>query len=124
MNLYLYQMHLLNRITACDLFNEYHNKFPNFILAELNPLRSFQIVVTNMTVFGKQTLLWTYSLYGLIYQTKKGNPDFYHIALAKIIEKNKKYTSLEMILHSDQGSVYCSKRFNESLCLYNIIHSM
>ena len=29
-----------------------------------------------------------------------------------------------MILHSDQGSVYCSKRFNESLYLYNIIHSV
>ena len=29
-----------------------------------------------------------------------------------------------MILHSDQGSVYSSKRFNESLHLYNIIHSM
>ena len=28
-----------------------------------------------------------------------------------------------MILHSDQGSVYCSKRLNESLHLYNIIHS-
>ena len=39
------------------------------------------------------------------------------------LEKNKKYTDLEMILHSDQGSVYCSKRFNESLYLYNIIHS-
>ena len=112
----------MNRRTACDLFNEYHNKFPNFILAELNALRPFQIVV--MTVFGKQTLLWAYSLYELIYQTKKGNPDFYHITLAKIIEKNKKYTSLEMILHSDQGSVYCSKRFIESLYLYNIIHSM
>ena len=29
-----------------------------------------------------------------------------------------------MILHSDQGSVYSSKKFNESLHLYNIIHSM
>ena len=30
---------------------------------------------------------------------------------------------LEMILHSNQGSMYCSKRFNESLHLYNVIHS-
>lgn len=29
-----------------------------------------------------------------------------------------------MILHSDQGSVYSSKKFNESLHIYNIIHSM
>ena len=27
-------------------------------------------------------------------------------------------------MHSDQGSVYSSKKFNESLHLYNIIHSM
>lgn len=55
---------------------------------------------------------------------KKGNPDAYLIAMAMLIEeKNKKYTGLEMIIHSDQGSVYCSKRFNESLYLYNIIHS-
>ena len=29
-----------------------------------------------------------------------------------------------MILHTDQGSVYASKSFNELLPLYNIIHSM
>ncbi len=55
---------------------------------------------------------------------KKGDSSSYHIALSKLIDKkNKKYTDLKMILHSDQGSVYCSKRFNESLYLYNIIHS-
>ena len=31
---------------------------------------------------------------------------------------------LEMILHTDQGSVYASKDFNELLPLYNIVHSM
>ena len=56
---------------------------------------------------------------------KKGNPDAYPIAMSMLIEeKNKKYTDLEMILHSGQGSMYCSKRFNESLYLYNIIHSV
>ena len=56
---------------------------------------------------------------------KKGNPDAYHIAMSMLIEeKNKKYTDLEIIIHSDQGSVYCSNRFNESLYLYNIIHSV
>lgn len=39
-------------------------------------------------------------------------------------KKNKEYKDLEMILHSDQGSVYSSKKFNESLDIYNIIHSM
>ena len=34
------------------------------------------------------------------------------------------YYGLEMILHTDQGSVYASKDFNELLPLYNIVHSM
>jgi transposase InsO family protein len=56
---------------------------------------------------------------------KKGNPDAYLIGMSKLIEeKNKKYTDLEMILHSGQGSMYCSKRFNESLYLYNIIYNI
>ena len=29
-----------------------------------------------------------------------------------------------MVLHTDQGSVYSSKSFNELLPLYNIVHSM
>ena len=107
--------------------------FPNYILAELNPLRPFQIVVTDMTAFWANKHYYELTLYTDLFNNeiiayylsdKKGNPDSYHIGMAKVIEeKNKKYTDLEMILHSDQGSVYCSKRFNESLYLYNIIHS-
>lgn len=107
--------------------------FPNFILAKLNPLRPFQLVVTDMTAFWANKHYYELTLYMDLFNNeiiayylsnKKGNPEAYHIALAKVIEqKNKKYTDLEMILHSDQGSVYCSKRFNESLHLYNIIHS-
>ena len=107
--------------------------FPNFILAELNPLRPFQIVVTDMTAFWSNNHYYELTLYMDLFNNeiisyylsnKKGDPSSYHIALSKLIdEKNKKYTDLEMILHSDQGSVYCSKRFNESLYLYNITHS-
>ena len=107
--------------------------FPNYILAELNPLRPFQLIVADMTAFWANKHYYELTLYMDLFNNeivayylsnKKGNPDAYHIAMAKVIkEKNKKYTDLEMILHSDQGSVYCSKRFNESLYLYNIIHS-
>lgn len=100
---------------------------------ELNPLRPFQLVVNDMTAFWanlhyyKLTLfmdLFNNEIIAYYLSNKKGNPEAYHIALAKVIdEKNKKYMNLEMILHSDQGSVYYSKRFNESLHLYNIIHS-
>ena len=107
--------------------------FPNYILAELNPLRPFQLVVTDMTAFWAGKHYYELTLYMDLFNNeiiayclsdKKGDPSSYHIGMAKVIEqKNKKYTDLEMILHSDQGSVYCSKRFNESLHLYNIIHS-
>lgn len=56
---------------------------------------------------------------------KKGNPDSYHIGLSHLISKKEEnYKDLDMIFHSDQGSVYSSKKFNQSLPLYNIIHSM
>ena len=107
--------------------------FPNYILAELNPLRPFQIVVSDMTAFWANKHYYELTLFMDLFNNefiayslsnKKGNPSSYHIGMANVIEqKNKQYKDLEMIFHSDQGSVYCSKKFNESLPLYNIIHS-
>ena len=48
----------------------------------------------------------------------------YISGLNGLIDLKKNYPDLEMILHTDQGSVYASKSFNELLPLYNIIHSM
>ena len=108
--------------------------FPNYILAELNPLRPFQIVVSDMTAFWANKTYFELTLYMDLFNdelisyslsNKKGDPNTYKKALADVItKKNKEYKGLEMILHSDQGSVYSSKKFNESLHLYNIIHSM
>lgn len=44
--------------------------------------------------------------------------------LEDLIEIKKQYPEYEMILHSDQGSVYSSKVFNELLPMYGIKHSM
>ena len=41
-----------------------------------------------------------------------------------LIDIKKKYPNLKMVLHTDQGSVYASKSFNDLLPLYNIVHSM
>ena len=177
----------INRTNACNLFNEFHDKFPshgyrwlnakikldrgivfsdnyahkickylgikskhvkrygkktnreikcfpNYILAELNPLRPFQLVVSDMTAFWANKSYYELTLYMDLFNNelisyslsnKKGDPNTYHNALSDvIIQKNKEYQDLEMILHSDQGSVYSSKKFNESLPIYNIIHSM
>ena len=114
--------------------NKEIKNFPNYILAELNPLRPFQIVVSDMTAFWANKTYYELTLYMDLFNNelisyslsnKKGDPNTYKNALADVItKKNKEYKDLEMILHSDQGSVYSSKKFNESLHLYNIIHSM
>ena len=48
----------------------------------------------------------------------------YISGLNGLIDIKKNYPDLEMVLHTDQGSVYASKSFNEILPLYGIIHSM
>ena len=178
----------INRINACNLFEEYHKKypshgyrwlnafikndlgivysdnfahkickflgikseskhfkrqgkkasrelkvFPNFILAELNPLRPFQLVVSDMTAFWANNHYYELTLFMDLFNNeivsyslsnKKGDPNSYHNALKDLIIKKEEYKDLEMILHTDQGSVYSSKKFNEFLPLYNITHSM
>lgn len=114
--------------------NREMKNFPNYILAELNPLRPFQIVVSDMTAFWANKKYYELTLFMDLFNNefiayslsnKKGDPSSYHIGLAHLISKKEEnYKYLEMIFHSDQGSVYSSKKFNESLPLYNIIHSM
>lgn len=108
--------------------------FPNYILAELNPLRPFQIVVSDMTAFWANKKYYELTLFMDLFNNeiiayslsnKKGDPNSYHLGLARLISKKEEsYKDLELIFHSDQGSVYSSKKFNESLPFYNIIHSM
>lgn len=107
--------------------------FPNYILAELNPLRPFQLVVSDMTAFWANSHYYELTLFMDLFNNeiiafslsnKKGDPSSYHLALATVLHKKEEYMDLVMILHSDQGSVYSSKKFNQSLPLYNIIHSM
>lgn len=114
--------------------NKELKNFPNYILAELNPLRPFQIGVSDMTAFWANNHYYELTLFMDLFNNeiiayslsnKKGDPNSYHLGLARLISKKEEnYKDLELIFHSDQGSVYSSKKFNESLPLYNIIHSM
>ena len=113
--------------------NREMKNFPNFILAELNPLRPFQLVVSDMTAFWANKRYYELTLFMDLFNNeiiayalsdKKGDPSTYHTALSDVLHKKEEYKDLEMILHSDQGSVYSSKQFNQSLPLYHIIHSM
>ncbi len=107
--------------------------FPNYILAELNPVRPFQIVVSDMTAFWANKVYYELTLFMDLFNNeiiayslsnKRGDPSTYHNALLNVLMQKKEYSDFFTILHTDQGSVYSSKKFNESLDIYNIIHSM
>ena len=48
----------------------------------------------------------------------------YISGLKDLLELKKQHPEYEMVLHSDQGSVYASKSFNELLPMYGVVHSM
>ena len=48
----------------------------------------------------------------------------YISGLTDLQELKKEFPDMQMILHSDQGSVYASMDFNELLPMYNVVRSM
>lgn len=107
--------------------------FPNFILAHLNPSAPFQIVVSDMTAFWANKSYYELTLFMDLFNNeiiayslsnKRGDPNTYHNALKDVLIKKEEYMDFITILHSDQGSVYSSKKFNEHLPDNHIIHSM
>jgi transposase InsO family protein len=68
--------------------------------------------------------LWNNEILSYSLSSKRGDRMTYMSGLEGLIGLKSKYPDMEMILHTDQGSVYSSKSFNELLPLYNIIHSM
>ena len=108
-------------------------EYPNLLSADLRIDGPFQCVVTDMTMIrcqGKHyelTMyvdLWNNEIVSYGLSNKRGDPSSYINGLEQLIEKKKEYKDLQLILHSDQGSVYSSKSFNELLPLYNITRSM
>ena len=107
--------------------------YPNLLLADLAINQPFQVVVSDMTAFWVHDTYYELTLYMDLFNNEivsyslsatKGDRNTYFNGLEKLIEKKKEYKDLKMILHTDQGSVYSSKSFNELLPLYNITHSM
>lgn len=107
--------------------------YPNLLLADISVNEPFKVVVSDMTAFWCNNTYYELTLYMDLFNneivsysisTTKGDRNTYIDGLNKLIEKKKEYKDLKMILHSDQGSVYSSKSFNETLPLYNITHSM
>ena len=68
--------------------------------------------------------LWNNELVAHFISAKRGDRMTYLNGLRNLIDLKQLHTDMEMVLHTDQGSVYASKDFNEILPTYNITRSM
>lgn len=107
--------------------------YPNLLMTGLNVTGPLQCVVSDMTAFYLKGIyyeltlfmdIWNNEILSYSLSSRKGDRMTYISGLNGLIEIKKNYPNLEMILHTDQGSVYASKSFNELLPLYSIVHSM
>lgn len=101
--------------------------FPNLLSASLQITGPLQCIVSDMTAFYvKNTYyeltlymdLWNNEIVSYSLSSKRGDRMTYISGLKDLLELKKQYPQYQMILHSDQGSVYASKAFNELLPMY------
>ena len=112
---------------------EPYKVFPNLLSAGLNIDGPLQCVASDMTAFYLKGVYYELTLYMDLWNneilshslsSKRGDRMTYISGLKGLLDLKAHYPNLNMILHTDQGSVYASKNFNELLPLYNIVHSM
>ena len=68
--------------------------------------------------------LWNNEILAHALSSRRGDRMTYLSGLDDLVGLKKQYPQYEMVLHSDQGSVYASKAFNELLPMYSITRSM
>ena len=107
--------------------------YPNLLMQGLAIDGPLQCVVSDMTAFYLKGIyyeltlfmdLWNNEIVAHELSQRRGDRMTYISGLQSLLDIKKHYPDLEMVLHTDQGSVYASKSFNELLPLYSIIHSM
>ena len=107
--------------------------YPNMMMADMNLTGPLQCVVSDMTAFYVKGVYYELTLYMDLWNNeilthalsaKRGDRETYISGLKDLLEIKEAYPQLEMILHTDQGSVYASKEFNELLPAYGVQHSM
>lgn len=107
--------------------------YPNLLMTGLNVDGPLQCIVSDMTAFYLKGVYYELTLFMDIWNNeilahslsaKRGDRMTYIDGLNSLIDIKKQYPDLDMVLHTDQGSVYASKSFNELLPLYNITRSM
>ena len=107
--------------------------FPNLLLSEMQIDGPLQCIVSDMIAFHVKGIYYELTLYMDLWNNeivahslsaKKGDRMTYISGLEDLIELKKQHPEYQMILHSDQGSVYASKAYNELLPMYGITRSM
>ncbi len=107
--------------------------FPNLLLSEIQLDGPLQCIVSDMTafyvkgVYYELTLymdLWNNEIVSHALSAKRGDRMTYISGLKDLVALKQQHPEYQMILHSDQGSVYASKAFNELLPMYGISRSM
>lgn len=101
--------------------------FPNLLMSELQIDGPLQCIVSDMTTFWVKGIyyeltlymdLWNNEIVSHALSSRRGDRMTYINGLEDLLEIKKQYPEYQMILHSDQGSVYASKAFNNLLPMY------
>jgi transposase InsO family protein len=101
--------------------------FPNLLAAGINIDGPFQCIVSDMTAFYVKGIyyeltlymdLWNNEIVSHALSARRGDRMTYISGLKDLLEARKEHPEYQMILHSDQGSVYASKSFNDLLPMY------
>ena len=86
-----------------------------------------QCIVSDMTAFWVKGIYYELTLYMDLWNneilshslsSKRGDRMTYISGLENLLEIKKQHPEYQMILHSDQGSVYASKAYNDLLPMY------
>ena len=101
--------------------------FPNLLSAQINIDGPLQCIVSDMTAFYVKGTYYELTLYMDLWNNeivshalsgKRGDRMTYINGLKDLLELKKTHPEYQMILHSDQGSVYTSKAYNDLLPMY------
>ena len=110
--------------------------FPNEVKGNWNATGPIQIIVSDMTIFKNKGKNWEWTLLVdtfnneiLAHQATPvsgSNKPYYHCleVLKKLAGKKNEEQTPQVVLHTDQGSVYSSQAFRQAHEHYNILRSM
>lgn len=110
-------------------------KFNNLVSSSWKKLTGpYQVIVSDMTQFYVKGSVYELTLYfdawnkeilGYGLGTRRGDTGSYYDGLNQVLERIKKEQPENLItLHTDQGSVYSSKAYNDLITDFNIRRSM